>query len=455
MSNKLSKKNKTKDKKSKVPYQLKLSQCMIVKNEEDNIRRALSWGKDIMMEQIVVDTGSTDCTIEIAEKMGAKVFHFDWINDFAAARNYAIEQAKGEWIAFLDADEYLQENDKRRLVQILNYFDVNGITKEKKIDVIRTELANVEEDGRITSVDFQDRVFRRDENLRYKGKIHEAIEYRHSQKFIFYHSKEITILHTGYQERFKESKGRRNEAILSDLVKSNDKDYELKSYLADSLHMKKDKKGAYELYYECLKNIDLVKNRERKHKVFLGMYNLLLGHYNPMQLDPMKLHDSFLQVFPGIPDAKCFMGIYFYNQRNYTGCIEMMKQAMTLSDHHQNDFKEISLFTRKYMLNHYLGLSYYELGQFDLALPCLILYQKSNKQDEDSLFKLLNIILQEKLSEQDLKAYILQILGGLYQLGDLRDTLICIKAAKLLRLEALAEALQSYLSDSDREWLKH
>ena len=68
---------------------------MIVKNEEKNIRRALSWGKDIMCEQIVVDTGSSDRTVEIAREMGAKIFSFPWINDFAAAKNFAIDQAKG------------------------------------------------------------------------------------------------------------------------------------------------------------------------------------------------------------------------------------------------------------------------------------------------------------------------------------------------------------------------
>ena len=77
---------------------------MIVKNEEKNIRRALSWAKDIVFEQIVVDTGSTDRTVEIAKEMGEKVYLFQLIDDFAAAKNYAIEQASGEWIEFLDAD---------------------------------------------------------------------------------------------------------------------------------------------------------------------------------------------------------------------------------------------------------------------------------------------------------------------------------------------------------------
>ena len=59
---------------------IRISQCMIVKNEEENIERALSWGKGIMWEQIVVDTGSTDRTAALAKEMGAKVFYFSWMD---------------------------------------------------------------------------------------------------------------------------------------------------------------------------------------------------------------------------------------------------------------------------------------------------------------------------------------------------------------------------------------
>ena len=66
---------------------VRLSQCMIVKNEEQNIRRALLWGKGRVCEQIVVDTGSTDRTVDIAREMGARVYHFEWCGDFSAAKN--------------------------------------------------------------------------------------------------------------------------------------------------------------------------------------------------------------------------------------------------------------------------------------------------------------------------------------------------------------------------------
>lgn len=115
---------KKKTKKKERTSELRLSQCMIVKNEEKNIQRALSWGKEFMWEQIVVDTGSTDRTAELAKEMGAKVFVFPWINDFSAAKNYAIEQASGDWIAFLDADEYFSPEDAKKL--FLCYANITG-----------------------------------------------------------------------------------------------------------------------------------------------------------------------------------------------------------------------------------------------------------------------------------------------------------------------------------------
>ena len=91
-----------------------LSVGMIVKNEEKHLEKCLSALKKLLdnvpSELIIVDTGSTDKTKEIALKYTDKVYDFEWINDFSAARNYGLEKAVGEWFMFIDADEYLDEN---------------------------------------------------------------------------------------------------------------------------------------------------------------------------------------------------------------------------------------------------------------------------------------------------------------------------------------------------------
>lgn len=85
-----------------------VSVCMIVKNEEENLRPCLESLGDFAAEIIVVDTGSTDNTIAIAQEMGAKVYHFQWIDDFAAARNESLRHATKDWIFWMDADDRLK-----------------------------------------------------------------------------------------------------------------------------------------------------------------------------------------------------------------------------------------------------------------------------------------------------------------------------------------------------------
>ena len=90
---------------------MRISACVITKNEEKNLPKWLDSMHQAADEIIVVDTGSADGTVAIAESAGAKVFCFPWIDDFSAAKNFAIGKATGDWILFLDADQYFADGD--------------------------------------------------------------------------------------------------------------------------------------------------------------------------------------------------------------------------------------------------------------------------------------------------------------------------------------------------------
>ena len=92
-----------------------LSLCMIVKNEQAHLHRCLSSIKPVVDELIIVDTGSTDRTKAIARDFGARIFDFNWQNDFAAARNFGLARATGHWILVLDADEIISARDHKPL----------------------------------------------------------------------------------------------------------------------------------------------------------------------------------------------------------------------------------------------------------------------------------------------------------------------------------------------------
>jgi O-antigen biosynthesis protein len=97
-----------------------LSLCMIVKNEENHLVRCLRSVRDVVDEIIIVDTGSTDKTIDIAKVFGAKLFDFPWTGDFSAARNHSLAQATSDWILVLDGDEAISARDLDELKALIH-----------------------------------------------------------------------------------------------------------------------------------------------------------------------------------------------------------------------------------------------------------------------------------------------------------------------------------------------
>lgn len=145
----------------------RLSMVMIARDEQLNIGRALLSVKDIVDEMIVVDTGSVDATVEIAESLGAKVFHFPWQDDFSLAKNVAIEQATGDWLLLMDADDELHPEDRQLVRELL---------LEESIDCFFFDtLSFFGEGGGLYVRMLQPRLVKNEPRFRFIGKIHETL----------------------------------------------------------------------------------------------------------------------------------------------------------------------------------------------------------------------------------------------------------------------------------------
>ncbi|MFP4101975.1 glycosyltransferase family 2 protein, partial [Coleofasciculus sp.] len=110
-----------------------LSLCMIVKNEEASLPQVLESVQPIVDEMVILDTGSSDRTIDIAQEYGARVYHFQWCNDFSAARNQALQYVRGRWVLVLDADEVLTPEIIPEIQQAIKndrYLVINLIRQE-------------------------------------------------------------------------------------------------------------------------------------------------------------------------------------------------------------------------------------------------------------------------------------------------------------------------------------
>jgi glycosyltransferase involved in cell wall biosynthesis len=147
-----------------------ISLCMIVKNEEDTLARCLSSVVNFVDEIIIVDTGSTDRTKEIARPFTSDIYDFAWIDDFAAARNYAFSQATMEYILWLDADDFLREKDRSNLAKLKHTLDpsVDSVTMEYHLDH--------DEYGNVTVKNRRNRLVKRSNSFRWIGRVHEYLE---------------------------------------------------------------------------------------------------------------------------------------------------------------------------------------------------------------------------------------------------------------------------------------
>ncbi len=144
-----------------------ISLCMIVKDEEETLGRCLESVKGLVDEIIIVDTGSTDGTKEIAQKYNAKIYDFQWVDDFSAARNYSFSKATQDYIFWLDADDVIMEEDIIRFRQLKESLD-------SRIDVVMMRYnLGVDDKGNVTTTYYRERLLKRSRNFKLYDPIHE------------------------------------------------------------------------------------------------------------------------------------------------------------------------------------------------------------------------------------------------------------------------------------------
>ena len=144
---------------------------MIVRDEEEMLPRCLAAARDAVDEIVVVDTGSTDATVEIARSFGARVIEREWTGSFAEARNASFEAATGDWLLYLDADEVLVAEDAAALREL------TGRTWREAFYLVETHHTGEIGDGTAVTHNAL-RIFRNRPEYRFEGRIHEQVAHR-------------------------------------------------------------------------------------------------------------------------------------------------------------------------------------------------------------------------------------------------------------------------------------
>ena len=146
-----------------------ITACMMVKNEEEMLPRCLESIRGRVDEIVVVDTGSTDRTVEIARSFGARVHHHPWRNDFSLHRNQSISYASEKWVFIIDADEEYRPSPRASLRE------ETALADEKGFDTLVMRVENLHREGTETVCSDSLRVFRRNGRIRYEGIVHNEL----------------------------------------------------------------------------------------------------------------------------------------------------------------------------------------------------------------------------------------------------------------------------------------
>ncbi|MEG4988827.1 tetratricopeptide repeat protein [Microcoleus sp. BR0-C5] len=186
---------------------MNLTLCMIVKNEEATLSRTLDSVKGVVDEIVVVDTGSGDRTREIARESGARVYDFEWCDDFAAARNECLKHAQGDWILVLDADEVLVPEIVPQIKQAI------ASDRLLLINLIRQEIGASQSPYSLVS-----RLFRNRPDIRFSRPYHAMVDdsvaeiLQREPKWTIASLPDVAILHSGYQKDAIAAKGKFQKA---------------------------------------------------------------------------------------------------------------------------------------------------------------------------------------------------------------------------------------------------
>lgn len=287
-----------------------LSLCMIVKNEETVLPRILGQMKHIADEIIIVDTGSSDHTKDIAEQYTPLVYDYPWKQDFAAARNFACSKASMDYWMWLDADDVIQPEQQAKLLELKKDLDPS-------IDVVMMKyLTGFDENGNVSFSYYRERFIKNNHKYLWKGRVHEAV------------TPFGNILHSSIEiEHRKQGSGDpdRNLLIYESMIAEGESlEPRHQFYYGRELYYHGRYQEAIQIFEHFLEEDDGWIENKIDACLQLSQCHDALGD---SQKAMAALFHSFSLDIPR-PEICCAIGLHLLNQKLYNPAIYWYKQAL-------------------------------------------------------------------------------------------------------------------------------
>ena len=321
-----------------------ISLCMIVKNEEENLPRCLDSIKDYVDEIIIVDTGSTDRTIEIANDFGAKVFIHPWEGNFSKARNYSLKYATCDWILILDADHELEKADAHKLSETV---------KDKEANYVFFRVYDTYKESKNLAVYDFGLLFRNHLGFHYSGIVHNALITTNA----IIKKSNIRIYHHGYNlsEEKMDEKFERTSMLLKKQIQTDPDNPVPHMYLGISYMERR-------MYENAIKHskraISLSEdNGSNKNDFLVSYYIVSAAHFELNEFKESEVYAlKSVELDSSYLDGYCLLAFAYYNLKEYDKFIDTSEKYLTvwsditnsysserrspLHNHNENDMTE-------------------------------------------------------------------------------------------------------------------
>ena len=302
----------------------RISLCMIMRDEEEHLARCLASVQGIVDEIVIVDTGSIDRSVEIAEGFGARVLHEEWRGDFAAPRNTSIDAATGEWILVLDADEELI--DGAGLRELVHEPEMEGYCL-REVNFIGEEL------GIESVVNSAFRLFRNRPEYRYDGALHEQIMGKvDPQGGVCTRFVGIEIHHYGYLDpttRAREKTDRNMAIVMEELARKP-----TDSFTLFNAGVEFQRIGEHDRALDHFRRSFAELPSLRAYYASLLLRNIVASLNSLERWDEaLDVLADALQAYPDFTDLHYLQGQVHTSRREYRAAVKSFRRAIDLGDH--------------------------------------------------------------------------------------------------------------------------
>ncbi len=334
-----------------------ISLCMIVKDEEQFLPRCLESVKSVVDEMIIVDTGSSDRTVEIAQSYGAKVYRHPWEGNFSKHRNQSLSYATGNWIMIVDADEELDQETAPL---------IRKLTKDESASVIGFNTRSYLQEGSYCAEGTGPRLFRNGLNIHYKGYVHNQLIYPGKMKVC-----PVILWHYGYDlapEKMKQ-KQQRSLALLRKQIAEFPDDISTHHHLAMTLLNNHNYEEAYK---EALFVINTVKNKNIYDSYISWTYFVAASALFHMEQfdDAESVCLEALKLFDWSIDIHHILAITAFIKQNHPRVIEHGRKYFSLKEKLFQDISSFPFFQfetvgRGWVIDRIMGYAYIHLKQYN------------------------------------------------------------------------------------------